>query len=243
MRGIWLLIALLGCVSCTGRDAGPVPTDGSDSNDDSGLTEPDSPTLSVVLNEVMPGNQSTVDSPNGLKSDWIELVNTGSEAVPLSKLQLRNGSGERWSGPATEELAAGGRLLIWADDEAYSVDHSTGFTLDKDGDELTLLDEEDRVLDHLDLDAVDSDLSYARIPDGTGELTLTAWPTPNAENDAIASPTLNPADETVFIPYEMHVIEFTFTPEALNRIDHISRPEVHVALEIDGVSYLSLIHI
>jgi hypothetical protein len=207
-----------------------------------GPTEPTDPTdpgplLSVVINEVMPGNQSTIDAPDSdLKPDWIELVNVGDEPVPLSELVLRTGDDDRWTGPATEVLDPGELVLLWASDE-LSDPLATGFTLDKDGDKLTLLDLQDRVLDFVDFDELGSDVSMARLPHATGDLQATAWPTPNAENGDAPSPTLNPADETLFVPYVMHRIDFTMSESAYNRLSQQDRPEVHVAVSIDDVSY------
>lgn len=240
MRRCWLLAAMVGCSGDPATDPGddrvpPVVDDTDIDTDEPVDTTPEPSSYEVVINEVMPGNQSTIDAPGGAKSDWIELLNIGDAPVALSQLKLRNDEGLVWQGPGDVELAAGERILVWADEGTDPL--STGFTLDKDGDKLTLLDDQDLVVDYLDMDEVDSDVSWARIPDGSGEPTATAWPTPNEENDEVASPTLNVANETVFLPYVVHTIEFTFTPQAYNQISQPARPEVHVAMEIDGVTY------
>jgi hypothetical protein len=235
---MYRLVAILLLVACRNEnDVQPKPPGGDPPDPTTGTTPPASE-HDVVINEVMAGNQSTVNGPDGTSfPDWIELVNVGETTVPLSELSLRNSEGDRWTGPEDQELAPGDRVLVWASDEDVGDGLVANLTLDKDGDKLSLLDKNDQVLDFLDLDNVSTDISYARTPDTTGELVQTAWPTPGASNPDTASPTLNPADETLFVPYVMHRIDFTFTPEAYEAINRNARPEVHVQVDIDGVHY------
>lgn len=192
----------------------------------------------IIINEVMPGNQSTVNGPDGSSMpDYIELLNVGGSPVDLVELGLRNADGVVWRGTEGESIDPGEYFIVWASEEDVGSGPNTGFSLDKEGDKLTLLDSEDRVLDFIEIEDVPTDVSWSRTPDATGELVATAWPTPQAANGEAASPTLNPADETVFLPYVMHRIDFEFTPEAYNFISNPNRPEVHVGLTIDGVHY------
>jgi hypothetical protein len=235
---MYRLVGIMLLVACRSEGNVQPKPPGDEPGDPTTTTPPPPSEHVVVINEVMAGNQSTVNGPDGTSfPDWIELMNVGESTVPLSDLVLRNSDGARWTGPEDQVLAPGDRVVIWASEEDVGDGLVADFALDKDGDKLTLLDLSDQVLDFLDLEEVSTDISYARTPDATGELVMTAWPTPGAVNPEAVSPTLNPADETVFQPYVMHRIDFTFTPEAYDNINLSSRPEVHVEVDIDGVHY------
>ncbi|MEZ4235025.1 MAG: lamin tail domain-containing protein [Myxococcota bacterium] len=142
MRVALAVVTALALTAC--RSESRLPHLGDDDDDVTG-TDPTDPTdpvsdLDVVIDEVMPGNQSTVDAPDSAdKPDWIELRNLGDAPVALSELVLRNGDGDRWTGPEGVSLEPNVPLLIWAREAPDDV-LSTGFTLDKDNDKPTLLD-------------------------------------------------------------------------------------------------------
>ncbi len=69
----------------------------------------------LVLNELMSRNTSTVADEDGSLSDWIELYNNGSEAVDLNGWALSDNSAKpfKWTFPALS-LAPGKHLLVFA---------------------------------------------------------------------------------------------------------------------------------
>jgi len=77
----------------------------------------------VLITEFMASNDSTILDGNGASSDWVELHNTGSNAVDLAGWYLSDDPAElaKWAFPSTN-VAAGGYLVVFAsgtDAEAY----------------------------------------------------------------------------------------------------------------------------
>ena len=70
----------------------------------------------VVINEVMASNGSTLADEDGDFEDWIELYNTGNSAVDLSGWGLSDnyGSPFKWTFPEGTAIEAGAHLLVWA---------------------------------------------------------------------------------------------------------------------------------
>ncbi len=235
-----LLTAVLGCAPEPhggGRKEPVEPTEPTTKPTEP--TEPTEPVVlpEVVINEVVPGNDSTLNGPDGVsRPDWIELLNLGSGPVDLGTLTLRDGDGSLWTGPAGVELGPGERYLVYADAPADDSTAWTGWPIDKDGDKLTLLFAE-QVVDFLKIEEVDQDIAWARVPDGTGEFVATAWTTPGEPNGDDASPTLQVADETMFTDRLVHQIHFTIDLAVGAALNDPARPEVPVAMEIDGVAY------
>ena len=69
----------------------------------------------VRINEVMASNRSLIADEDGEFSDWIELVNTGPEAIPLDGWGLSDDADApfRWTFPFMV-LAPGNHVLIWS---------------------------------------------------------------------------------------------------------------------------------
>lgn len=137
-------------------------------DDTSDTDDTDEDAISVVINELYSKGEP----------DFIELMNTGSEAVPLSSLGLSDGD-PAWTLKLDGELAPGAILDIPCDDEEAGVP----FKLSGDGETLTLTDPAGRVLDEVDFPALDDDQSWSRLPDGTGDWDL-GIPTPGEANEA-----------------------------------------------------------
>jgi hypothetical protein len=100
----------------------------------------------VLISEFMARNDDTLIDGDGNYSDWIELYNTGSNAVDLTGWFLSDDTNDlqRWSFPATN-IAAEGYLVVFASgqDATNYVDslgylHTT-FKLDGDGENVLLV--------------------------------------------------------------------------------------------------------
>ena len=143
---------------------------------------------SVRLNEVLAQNSAALNV-GGTFPDAIELFNEGTESVDLAGLHLSNDSSNpaKYTFPADTVLAAGGYLVVYANNPDGTPGLHVGFTLNGEGDEVYL---SDRDLNMTRLDAVKfglqlPDLSVGRF-DGVGDWKLTQ-PSFGAAN--VAQPT------------------------------------------------------
>ena len=97
----------------------------------------------VILSEVMADNRVGITDAEGDNSDWIELSNTGLEAVDLSGWYLTDDllALTRWRFPATN-IAGGGRLVIFASGKnkrAPGVELHANFQLASQGETIALV--------------------------------------------------------------------------------------------------------
>ncbi|MFV2065890.1 MAG: CotH kinase family protein [Pirellulales bacterium] len=69
----------------------------------------------LTISEFMASNQSTLDDEDGLTSDWIEILNGGSEPVSLAGWYLTDNATipDKWTFPDVT-LPAGGTLIVFA---------------------------------------------------------------------------------------------------------------------------------
>ncbi|MCP4107032.1 MAG: hypothetical protein GY749_16090 [Desulfobacteraceae bacterium] len=136
----------------------------------------------VVINEFMADNTSTVADQDGEYDDWIELYNTGDTEISLDGYYLTDDSEDltQWALPDVS-VQAGEYLIIWADSDEEQGDLHAGFKLSASGESIFLVDSSLEVADEVDFGEQTSDISTGRYPDGTGSFT-TMTPTFSAAN-------------------------------------------------------------
>lgn len=141
--------------------------------------EPTTPTAAptLVLNEI-----------NSSPDDWVELMNTGTEALDISGFELRDNSDDhRWRFPEGSMIAA--EVLLVVDTKSSGLiydDQSKTFTEGTfeaaigigSGDSIRLYDKDGNLLDayswteHASYDGDPAKASYGRYPDGIGAFRL-----------------------------------------------------------------------
>ena len=140
---------------------------------DGGSTSPDAATGGVgvlFINEVMPSNTGASADPFGEFDDWVELYNASASDIDLGGYSLT----DDLAMPAKAPLAAGlvvparGYLVIWCDGQVQGIDH-VPLKLDAGGEEIALFSPEGESVDSLAFGMATTDVSFARVPDGTGE--------------------------------------------------------------------------
>jgi hypothetical protein len=155
-----------------------------------------------LLNEFMASNATTIADDDGDYSDWIELYNAGATAYDLTDHYLSDDSDNplRWQFP-TGTIPALGYLLVWAsgkDRVGPGGDLHTNFAISASGEPL-LLTAPDGVtrLDEIEPRALETDISYGRLPDGADHWTEFVEATPGAPNEqglpALAAPSFSEA--------------------------------------------------
>ncbi|MBP6335057.1 MAG: CotH kinase family protein [Bacteroidia bacterium] len=125
---------------------------------------------SIVINEVMANNNSTITDPTGEYSDWIELYNTSGQAKDISGFYLSDDPHNliRWEFPSGTIIQPNDYLIVWANDKNGISPLYTNFKLSAGGDQLYLLNDNIELVDSMSFGAQGSDVSHARVLNGTG---------------------------------------------------------------------------
>lgn len=144
----------------------------------------------IVLNELMAINQNTVSDELGEFDDWAELYNNGSGANYAGNYFLTDNADEpdKWQVPNIT-IESDDHLLLWTDGEPEQGPLHANFKLSGQGEELYLYGIEEgafRVLDWIDFDAQQSDVSFGRQTDAHPDWILFDIPTPNAANGLVS---------------------------------------------------------
>lgn len=142
------------------------------------------------LNEILVSNQSVYANGDSFP-DVIELFNAGASALDLSGKRLGDtDDATAFSFPTGTTIAAGGYLLVFADDDNESPGLHTGFALDSEGDEVFLYDSVvsgGALIDSLKFGFQISDLTMSRTAGDASVWGLTAPTLGAANGDALAT--------------------------------------------------------
>lgn len=142
----------------------------------------------LVINEFMASNDTTVADQDGEFDDWIELYNNGNTIINLDDYTLSDDGTDlaQWTFPDGTSIAPNGFLIVWADDDEGQAGLHTNFKISASGESLYLSDANGDIIDDITFGAQTTDVSYARIPNGTGSFQAVAS-TYNANNDLSTS--------------------------------------------------------
>jgi len=137
----------------------------------------------IMINEIMSSNHSTIFDEYGEASDWIELYNNSSLQINLEGYFLSDDSLNinKWRfGNAIIE--PGEYLIVFASDKDTNIQYwHTNFKLNASGEKIILSDTSSSIIDQVDIPASISDVSYARISDGSLPWVFQD-PSPDSEN-------------------------------------------------------------
>jgi hypothetical protein len=137
----------------------------------------------VRINEVMADNAGAVTN-GGAFPDWIELQNTGDEAVDLSGWSLSDdGNPRRFVFPPGTAIGHGEYLVLWCDTQTNLSGLHTGFSLDNDGESVFLFDAMTNRMDGLSFGSQAANYTLGLI----GNDWRLCSPTPGAGNVAVAT--------------------------------------------------------
>ncbi|MEA4998226.1 MAG: lamin tail domain-containing protein [Candidatus Limiplasma sp.] len=140
------------------------------------------------ISEVMASNNATLEDSFGQFSDWIEIVNQGSEPIDLSGMCLSDKEDklDKYTFPAGTKLEPGAYLLLFASglkNDLLPDERHVPFKLSA-AEEAVYLSKDGEVLDAITFTEQESDVSLALDQDGTMKLTIT--PTPGWANQIVA---------------------------------------------------------
>jgi hypothetical protein len=138
-------------------------------------TYPTINTGDLVINEFMAQNTLTVADANGEFEDWIELHNNTNTTLSLDNLFLTDTNTNliKWQFPTGTSIAPDGYLVVWADEDGTQEGLHASFKLSASGESVILAYANGTILDSVDYGLQTTDLSYARIPNGTGAFVIT----------------------------------------------------------------------
>ncbi len=139
---------------------------------------------SIVINEFMASNATTIADEDGDYEDWIELHNYGNEAINLEGWSLSDDYDlpGKWIFPDIA-IDPGAFLIVWASGkDRKEAELHTNFSISSQGEELILVNSYGNRIDEITPVFVPTDISYGRFPDGTGLFYYFPAPTPGMAN-------------------------------------------------------------
>ncbi|MDW3646863.1 MAG: CotH kinase family protein [Bacteroidia bacterium] len=131
---------------------------------------PNTPINDLYINELMASSTRVLDD-QGEPEDWVEIYNAGSESQNLAGLYLSDDPADlqKWRILAPIEIPSGGFGILWLDGETEQGNDHGPFKLDKEGEDLILvqvLDDQEIVLDQIAFPELEQNVSYGRETDG-----------------------------------------------------------------------------
>ncbi|MBR3896245.1 MAG: lamin tail domain-containing protein [Bacteroidaceae bacterium] len=156
-------------------------------------------TSKVVLNEVLTVNESNFQDDYGLQNAWIEVFNKSFGTVDIAGYQLRVSSKEGDTvtyripkGDVLTKIKPRQHALFWADGEPNRGTFHTTCTLDTIRTNwIGLYDNGGKLIDQIEVPALEADHSYARVDDAANEWVVkggdkaNSYVTPSTNNMTI----------------------------------------------------------
>lgn len=140
----------------------------------------------VRLNEILPSNSMGCADEAGERNDWVELYNTSNQAVDLAGYSLTDDTASPRKSviPGGVSIEAKSTVLFWADDSLDEQGKThLAFKLKSRTEQVVLYDPEERQVDlYRWTEDAPSDVSFARVPDGTGAWVRCDDPTCGTDN-------------------------------------------------------------
>ena len=140
------------------------------------------PQSSLVINEVMANNQTTVMDETGDYDDWIELYNKTNTPISTNGLLFSDNplNLDKWDLP-NAVINPNSYFIIWADEDGNTGDNHANFRLSNLGEQLILSNSDTSIVDAEFIYPQLDDVGYGRSPNGTGSFTMLT-PTFSANN-------------------------------------------------------------
>jgi len=151
----------------------------------------------VWINEVLPINTNGIVDNFGQREPWIELFNSGTNAVSLSGMFLTDSYSNltQWAFPPGASINPGQFLVIWADGESAqttATDWHTSFRLANSAGSVALVRNNGgraEVLDYVNYFGLGANHSFGSWPDGQAQARqFFFYITPGASNNPVAPP-------------------------------------------------------
>jgi len=206
----------------------------SGEHNDTGIFEKEVVTADISINEFMAENKYSIRAADGETYSWVELKNTGSEAVNLSGFGLTDDetNPNKWTFPDIE-LAPGALQLVFLSGENRYTDGElhAGLTLSTEDGVLMLCDGVGNIVDYVTPLDTDGSVSIGLYGES---LVYFAEPTPNAENTT--EPYTDLAAAQAYLP-ELYISEVKSSSEDdIDWVELYNASEESIDLSGYGVS-------
>ncbi len=176
----------------------------------------------LVINEFMATNWTTVADETGDYDDWVELYNNSQTDLSTAGLYLSDNDSSltKWAMPSAH-IPAGGYLIVWLDGDVEEGALHANFKLSSLGEQVILSYADSTIIDSIHYSPQSPDIAMARYPNGTGAF-VPRTPTFNANNDF------------VFINKIEDKIAFKLYPNPTERLVYLelNQPEESAVVEL-----------
>ena len=123
----------------------------------------------VVINEIMSSNVTTIADEDDDYSDWIELFNSSLDTLDLSGFGISDDSTNvfKWIFPDIKIFPNQYLVIFASDKNRIGENLHTNFKLSSDGEVVVLTNKQGVIVDKVDFGKLGPDISYGRKPDGS----------------------------------------------------------------------------
>lgn len=130
----------------------------------------------VTINEIMAANTKTATDQNEQYDDWIELYNNSDSPADISGWFLSDNAQNlaKWQIPANTIVPQRGYLIIWCDEDGKQDGLHANFKLTANGESVYIVNPDSQAVQQVDFGLQTPDLSFSRIPNGTGNFVIKA---------------------------------------------------------------------
>lgn len=132
------------------------------------------PVGSIVVNELMADNETTAADQDGEFDDWLELYNNSAETLSLDGLYLSDDASDllKWEFPDGLTMAPNSYLIIWCDGDLEQTGLHADVKFSANGESAILSYSDGTIIENITFGEQETDLSYSRIPNGTGDFII-----------------------------------------------------------------------
>ena len=142
--------------------------------------------IGLYINEFMASNATTICDSFGSYSDWIELYNSTDTDMDISGFGISDNLSQpmKYRFPDGTTIAARGYLVVFCsgNEGMQNGELHAPFGLRSYGEDVVIANRAGRIIDSYSFKNQETDVSMARIPDGTGELQPNSQPSPGYPN-------------------------------------------------------------
>lgn len=142
--------------------------------------------IGLYINEFMASNATTICDSFGSYSDWIELYNSTDTDMDISGFGISDNLSQpmKYRFPDGTKIAAKGYLVVFCsgNEGMQNGELHAPFGLRSYGEDVVIANRAGRIIDSYSFKNQETDVSMARMPDGTGELQPNSQPSPGYPN-------------------------------------------------------------